>query len=88
MTEHSATCADCHVVSILLVRLFVCWVFFLLHAELSTEDKVRIALGVYALHRAVMHNRFVEQVLDGRSMLFLLARRGADHSKAKQLLCW
>ncbi|CAE8612356.1 unnamed protein product [Polarella glacialis] len=32
-----------------------------------------------------MHNRFVEQVLDGRSMLFLLARRGADHSKAKQL---
>jgi hypothetical protein len=62
--------------------------FFLLHSDLTDEDKVRLALGMYALHKAVMHNKFREQVADVKSMLFLWTRRAADFSKAKRLLMY
>lgn len=63
-------------------------VFLLIREGLTDIEKVRIALGIYAVYRTVNHMRHADNPgqHDFTAMLSLFAKRGADGSKAKQSL--
>ena len=61
--------------------------FFMLHEELTVEDTVRLALGMYALHRAVSHCRSnLGTNFNITTLLRIWTRRAAENSGAAQLL--
>ena len=62
--------------------------FLLVSHGLSDEDSVRLAVGSYALHRVVQICRHSIDAdhLNIQTLLYLWAQKGADGSKAKQLL--
>ena len=57
---------------------------------MQEEDKVRMALGIYALHRTVQVLRHHSQTtpLDKQKLLKIWTRRAADNSNARSLLRW
>eukprot|EP00973_Karenia_brevis_P040840 5651870-Karenia_brevis.AAC.1 len=61
---------------------------FLLVADMCEEDKVRMALAMYALYRTVQCHRHAAQGehLDSRSLMKLWIRKAAMGSKASSLL--
>jgi len=64
--------------------------FLLLHPDLSDEDRIRIALGVYAVHRLINHIRHngVSASFQHKRYLSIMCKRGADGSKAASLLSY
>ena len=62
--------------------------FLLLHPQLSEEDAIRMALGMYALHMTTNECRHkqVPTIANISKILSLWAKRGAEGSKAKSLL--
>ena len=61
--------------------------FFLVGDGLDQDDKIRLAVGLYALLRTVISLKdAASRNLDPACMLRLWARRGADGSSARRLL--
>ena len=60
----------------------------LVHEALTQEDRVRMAIGTYALYRTVQECRHhpYPASLDCSKLLKIWARRGADDSRASSLL--
>ena len=61
---------------------------FLLLSDISEEDKIRVALGMYALYRTVQTLRHadLDQVLDHNRLMKMWTRKAAIGSKAVILL--
>ena len=57
---------------------------------MQEEDKVRMALGVYALHRTVqvLRHQGHNTPLDKQKLLKIWTKRAADNSHARALLRW
>jgi hypothetical protein len=60
--------------------------FFIVAKGLADDDKCRLALGIYALHRTVSSCRHIEASSNIKAMLRLWTRIAAENSNAKQLL--
>ena len=61
--------------------------FFMLSSDLTEEDVVRLALGMYALHRSVSHGRTNAGVeFHTHTLLRVWTRRTAEGSPAQHLL--
>lgn len=61
----------------------------MLHGELGIEDKVRMALGMFALHRAICHLGMSSEVCnsyDFKTLFRLYCKRGSDGSRSQALL--
>ena len=62
--------------------------FFMLLPELCDEDRIRIALGAYAMHRLINHARHNQLCasFQHKRYLSIMCKRGAVGSKATSLL--
>ena len=60
----------------------------LVHKGLPDEDRVRMALGLYSLHRTVQVCRHAPKhdSLDRKRLFKIYLQRAADNSKARNLL--
>ena len=63
---------------------------FLMLTDMQDHHKIKLALGMYALHMTVQHCRHstAKGRLDIHSMLRGFTFRGANGSKARQLIHW